>query len=255
MLDLKQTTFLIPVKIEHEDRANNLKIVVDYLSNALDTNIIIHEQDSDAVRDILKDYRFGYMKTEREDGMIHRTKQLNDMTKKATTPVVVNYDADVLCYPEIYKQAQEVILQNRADVVYPYNGKFYDVPRKYHDVIFERKTLGHIEPIQNNGDLLHPNSVGGAIFLNRQKYMDVGMENQNFMSWGFEDNERLFRFKKLGCRIARIGGALFHLTHTRTTNSVPEHPFYKHNEQEFYRIVRMHKQQLRQEVNRWGWRR
>jgi hypothetical protein len=250
MIDLKDTTFVIPVKIEHPDRANNLKTVVDYLTNNLDTNIIIHEQDSDEVRKLLEGQTFQYMRSERTDDLLHRTKQLNDMVKASKTPIVVNYDADVLVEPSVYNNCATAIRQNQADMVLPYSGPCYNVPTAFHENI--RKTNNVIDIDLKKCHLMNPNAIGGAVFFNREKYIEGGLENERCLSWGYEDNERLYRFKTLGYRVVRTNNVLFHLTHHRSTNSI-ETPHSTKNAGEFARIRRLSPAQLRQEVNSWTW--
>jgi hypothetical protein len=41
--DLKDCTFIIPVKLESDHRIKNAQIVLNFLNNIFDTNIIIYE--------------------------------------------------------------------------------------------------------------------------------------------------------------------------------------------------------------------
>ena len=45
MIDLKDVTFIIPARIEHKDRINNLIIITENLLNNFDCKIIICESD------------------------------------------------------------------------------------------------------------------------------------------------------------------------------------------------------------------
>ena len=47
--DLKQVTFIIPIRIESEDRLRNVITSVAFLLNNFDTNIIIKEVDKTSV--------------------------------------------------------------------------------------------------------------------------------------------------------------------------------------------------------------
>ena len=46
MKDLSNATFIIPIRIESEDRLRNVLTVVYFLLNNFDTNIIVKEVDS-----------------------------------------------------------------------------------------------------------------------------------------------------------------------------------------------------------------
>ncbi len=73
------------------------------------------------------------------------------------------------------------------------------------------------------------------------------------MSWGFEDNERINRLKKLGHDFCRVPGILIHLDHERSINSVPENPFYRGNMMEFNKINHMSRLDLENYVKTWSW--
>jgi hypothetical protein len=253
MIELKDLTITIPVKIDHPDRSRNLKIVVDFLTRNLNTNIIVCEQDTEEVPNILKGYDFKYLTHKRSDNLIHRTFQLNYMAKAADTPFIANYDADVLVLPDLYHHSVNLLREGKASLVLPYAGPCYDVPVRYHDAILESGSLDCVGDITKTGGLMNPNSVGGAIFWNKDDFIKGGMENERFISWGFEDNERFYRFNTLGYPLLRSPGNLYHLNHFRTPNSNHTHKFYNNNKSEYDRIRRMNRMQLQNEVSTWDW--
>jgi hypothetical protein len=129
MIDLKDVTFIIPILIDSEDRINNYNIVIDYLLKNFDTNIIVCESDNESHEDILKRDGIKYMFV-KNDGLFHRTRLLNIMTKKAKTNIVVNYDIDVVFKPQQYVEARDAIKSGNYDVFYPYCVNFLNI-RKY----------------------------------------------------------------------------------------------------------------------------
>ena len=252
-IDLKDLTITIPVKLEHDDRKRNLKTVMEFLTHNFETNIIICEQDSNEVPELLKGFDFHYMKTTRDDGFIHRTHQLNIMAKEAKTPFVANYDADVLMKPAQYVEGMSFLRSGEVSMVIPYAGPCWDINASHHKRIVDENSVDFIEPPKNFGGLMNQNSVGGVLFWNKKDFISGGMENEHFISWGFEDNERFDRFPKLGYRMKRASGILFHLNHHRTPNSSPKHKFYQKNLAEYNRIKGMDKQKLLNEVKSWTW--
>ena len=251
-IDLKDLTITIPIKMDHDDRRRNLKTVMEYLTHNFDTNILICEQDSTEVPDLLKGYDFGYMTCSRTDGMIHRTYQLNIMAKAATTPYVANYDADVIVNPKQMIETMEM-LRNGATMVLPYAGPCWDVNAQHHQKIFDEKSVEFIKDPKQFGGLMNNNSVGGALFWNRDNFIKGGMENEKFISWGFEDNERFARFNTLGYQVERASGFLLHLNHYRTPNSNHKHKFYANNQSMYNKIKGMNKAQLLNEIKTWKW--
>ena len=140
MEDLKDCTFIIPVRLETKERARNLILVLRYISHYFDTNIIICECDSEQrVPQILQVLNLSesvhYLFEEIKANIFHRTRLLNWMTWEARTPLVVNYDVDVLFKPKQYVEAADTIRRGECEFCYPYEGEFYDVPEKTVDEI------------------------------------------------------------------------------------------------------------------------
>lgn len=55
--------------------------------------------------------------------------------------------------------------------------------------------------------------ASGTVFAQTEKYLQAGMENEDFYGWGLEDGERHYRWLSFGYRIYRSEGCLFHLSH------------------------------------------
>ena len=72
---------------------------------------------------------------------------------------------------------------------------------------------------------------GWTQFVNRQRYIDCFMMNENFVSWGCEDDEFYFRMSMLGNRIGRLDTYVYHLEHARTHNSWFSSPKFNDNYQ------------------------
>lgn len=255
MIDLRDVTFTIPVRIDTPERVRNIRTVVQYICKHFDTNVLVAEESIEAV---IPGYfadlslKFGYAHIQTNNPLMHRTKLLNIMAKSATTPIIVNYDTDVVLKLEQYVAAVQAIRSNQLDMVYPYNGKFIDIHGEaLHKAVNDLDVSSLTE---KSGNLIHPNSLGGAVFWNRTKFIECGLENENFISWGFEDNERVTRATKLGYRIGRIDGCIFHMYHPPSLNSAnADHPAYKNNQKEFEKVYHMSPQQLRAYVNTWPW--
>ena len=96
-------------------------------------------------------------------------------------------------------------------------------------------------------------SMGGALFLNRQVFIDSGMENEYFISWGAEDWERFRRFVKLGYRVGRVKGPLFHIDHARKQDSNENNPYYQRNVAEYQKVDTLSVEQLKEYIKTWPW--
>jgi predicted glycosyltransferase involved in capsule biosynthesis len=255
MIDLSDVTFTIPVKIDQPDRVRNLQMCLNYIRSNFKTRLIISEMDENQkVKDLITDIPCKYIFMKTSSPYFHRTMMLNFMAKQAETPIIVNYDCDVLLPIENYVEAAELIRNKKADMVYPYDGNFYDVPTELIHSIKEKNSITHINPSSCRNLRPEANSVGGAVFWSKQKFIEVGMENENFVSWGYEDNERYARALKLGAIVKRCKTGLFHLHHGSSLNSANGvHPFYQKNEQEWLKVNGMNEENLKNYVKGWSW--
>lgn len=236
-IDLSKTTFIIPILIEHKDRYRNAKTTLEYLNHHFKTNAFIYESSSDGnskldFLDSLKDLKIKKWTIEPE-GIFHRTKYLNIMLDLVETPVVVNYDIDVILSPENYLESQNLIVNNEADVVYPY--EFGIGQKRVSDKINlnEFKKSGFdINYIDSRKELydLYNAEYGHCIFFNTGVYRKNGAENENFISYGPEDRERGERFKRLDFRVIwRNEYFVYHFEHYRGNDSSSKNPYFDHN--------------------------
>lgn len=249
-INLKDVEFHIPIRIDHQDRIDNLELLVEYLKHHFDTNIKIIESSERSVlggSPIIEGIEYTWIFDEGE--LFHRTKLLNIMAKESKCPIIVNQDCDVLLNVNNYVEAANRIRNDKLDIVYPYDGRFMECSRSFVPRIKENMDVSWIKDIDCN--LLHPQSVGGVIFENREKFVSVGKENPNFYSYGYEDNERFSRFLKMGLRVGRTEGFLIHVEHWRGKNSSPNNQCYQNNMNEFYKVNSMSKEELELYIKSW----
>ena len=130
-VDLKDTTFIIPVKIESHDRMRNVITILCFLLDNFDTKVILKEVDTQSVfksevlpqiegyvEDSIKNLTHVFEKS--DDPVFYRMRYLNEMLAMCDTKVVANYDCDVLLPTSSYLMSQEMIL-NGCDLVYSYS--------------------------------------------------------------------------------------------------------------------------------------
>jgi predicted glycosyltransferase involved in capsule biosynthesis len=222
-----------------------------YLQRNFDTNIIVCESDKESNEEFIQSCALKlimYMFDEDPSGIFHRTRILNEMTEAAPTNIVVNYDIDVVFTPQQYVAARDAINQG-LDLVFPYAGPFFDIKEDSFNLVDSDKVADI--PVHQY-QLIHPNSVGGAFFFNRERYRKAGLENENFKSWGFEDNERIVRLQKLNYKLGRINGNCYHLTHNRDQNGWFSNPYIKENEAELEKIKQLGPEDLKNYIKTWN---
>ena len=70
---------------------------------------------------------------------------------------------------------------------------------------------------------------GHAQFFKRTSYIEGGMENENFKAWGPEDEEKHYRFPKLGYNLGRVIDWVYHLEHSRGDDSDRNNIYFHDN--------------------------
>lgn len=248
--DLKDVTFAIPVKIDSQDRLENLELVIEYLTYHFDTNIIVKEVSEQSVLANLPfiqkvKYIYGFSDQE----VFHRTKILNDMLEMTETKFFCNYDCDVLFPVQSYIDTVSHLRAGEV-FVFPYQGPFHEVPRKFIPEIKNKLEVKWI-PLNETG-INHPSSVGGAMFHDTEIFRKLGGEFEPAISWGFEDNYRVNLFQKFGYSVVRTGTILYHMEHFRGVNSGPSNPYHNHNQNEYYKCVHMSKEELDNYISTWS---
>jgi len=249
-IDLPDVTFCIPVFYDHPDRRNNLQLNICMLQREFNCRILIGEQGGEEFKDTPNvDYvNFSELKE------FHRTKMLNDMMKSVETQIVYNWDADVIVPPLQVLKSIQLLRDDEADMVYPYDGRFARVPRNLFESLQKDLDVGIFGGMMFKG--MRPTdakSVGGAMAWRKDKFIEGGMENEKMISYAPEDVERFERFKRLGYRVEKITGVLYHMDHFISINSSEKNPHFDANWQELYHMRELNDNQLRQYIKTWTW--
>lgn len=246
-IDLTDTTFIIPVYHDHDDRKMNIMLTIAFLLKNFNTNILIAEQGGNEFQFMSKyvDYiTFDDMK------VFHRTRMINEMVKKCKTEIIVNWDGDNICTPaQVYEAIN--LIRKGADIAYPFDGRVVRVPRyMFNDIIGSLD----VHDIKAEKCMTKQSSVGHAVIMKRQSFIKAGMENENFISWSSEDSERFGRFRILELKVERSKGKIYHIDHFIGVNSSSKNPFFQQGQNEFYKINEMSKEQLTEYINTWEWK-
>jgi predicted glycosyltransferase involved in capsule biosynthesis len=246
-------TFLIPTRIETEDRLRNIISSVSYLLRHIPAKVIVKEvsdKETFKFRAIpeIKKYanidNLTYLFEESNDSLFCKSKVLNDLIVASETKVVANYDADCILPLDSYFIAYNLIDNDQADVVYPYGCGIYQWKAEYNMEIYEKFVESLDISILDLNKSLSNSTIGWTQFINRQKYIDSYMMNENFISWGCEDDEFYYRMSVLGNRIERIHDYVYHLEHARTHNSWFSNPNFNNNWQLWNTIKTFDKNKL-----------
>ena len=257
-IDLSQATFIIPIRIESDDRMRNVITTTTFLLENFKTNIIIKEVDKNSrfeeealpiIEDIIDVNiweNFNYIFEKSDDPLFHRQRVLNEMIDITETEVVVNYDCDAILPIKSYELAYKGIMDGIYDVVYPYaQGMHQKQVAATDEVVSSFLESGDYNVLDSVSNI-HTSDFGWAQFFKTSVYKEGGMENENFKAYAPEDKERFYRFTTLGYSVGRIKNYVYHLEHARGENSWFSNPHMESNMAEWNKIQGMSKDNLLQ---------
>ena len=244
--NLTDTTFIIPVKIESDDRLRNAITVCCFLLSKFDTNILIKEVNSEPVfenealpqiKEFIGDISniSYYFEKESDNTFFHKTRYFNELLSKCNTDVVSAYDIDVLLPVSTYLKAEKMC-KDEYDLVYPFGFGTQENQVKWQKKVFASDELVSDFLNQNFDFSIFENHSqkdraqwGHAQFFKRESYIEGGMENENFKAWGPEDEEKHYRFPKLGYNLGRVIDWVYHLEHSRGDDSERTNIYFRDN--------------------------
>ena len=251
--DLKDVTFIFPVRIDSKERLNNLFAIHTYLSKHFITNFIICEAASKPTPSLKQLDRYCFVKDEHK--VFYYTFYLNQMIKMSNTPIVGIWDVDVLAPTNQICEAVNAIREKNFSMTWPYDGICCNIAKEDSNVFIENINIEFLMKNESSHiRMFGKHSVGGAFFVNKEDYKRIGLENEHIFGWGPEDIERFKRATILEIPIFRVKGYLYHLYHPLNNNfGYSDHERQMKNMKELLRICRFSKEELKKEIESWHW--
>ncbi len=252
-LDLRDVTVLVPFRADSADRKRNLRWIVSFLLKHADTTVLIGEDKAgpsdvaDALGPELAARCRHLHLTGNDTPFTHKAHLLNHMVEAAETPIVALHDTDVVVDPVQYVLARDAV-RDGAVMAFPYNGLFFWILGREVHRFGHMLSAAPLNAVCPRFPLMHRDSPGGGAFFDRAALLAAGGYNERFVSWGYEDDEIVERLRRLGLRVERVPGPLYHLEHARPENSTDRNPFIDANKAELERIRAMDADALRAEI-------
>ena len=266
--DLNNIGLMIHFRRDVDDRFRNLEMVVKfYRENSDNLQIAILNDDKELDKDfkrLCKQYDCKGLFMVNHD-VYWRTKAFNEMSKILDVEYLIAGDTDVIVDPKFLLEAKQLFDENTG-IVYPYNGMFVHLKQPMFEKFVEDQSLVDLldksqtlKPIPYDQDenflVAHPQSKGGMVMFKRTAFHICNGYNPNFKGWGYEDDEILARFQKMGWSILRVGNKdaiAWHLPHENTVRE--KHPHYDNNRKhsDFVCGIKDHQMDdLRNYINSW----
>lgn len=242
---MQKIDILIPVFIDTQDRISNLERVIAFLSRNELLNIYVREyyRDTPKFNNIYDCVKYSSKKI--EEDYFNKMECVNELFEESDSDFIAIYDADVLIYKKAFYDSIE-LMNNGSDVVYPYNGYFYNIPKNEQASFFTDGKLDLDRCI-----LWNTNSCGGCVIFKRQVFEEGGKCNPNFKNVGYDDNEIYIRFTKLEFTISRTKNPLLHMDHIRMDTAFGNNLYDDYNANICRHISNMTKEELIQNIKTW----
>lgn len=243
---MKDLTFLLPCRIETEDRLRNAITSTSYLlKNFPESKVILKEVDT---KSVFEEYALPQVKKyvgdvsqlthifeQNDDQFFHKTRILNDLLVASETNIVYNHDVDVVLPLNSYKMAYHAITREGSDAIYPFGCGIYQWAVTYSDDLMDKFLSSHdgtnfdFDTIQSSCVRI-PSSIGWGQMITKAAEISCGMWNEEFISWGAEDCEFYYRLNLFGFKVGRVIDDIYHFEHGRTFNSHYHNPKFRDND-------------------------
>ncbi len=194
---MSEVEFIFPYRFDSEKRKENLlKVLEFYKSNFKESNFTVSEQGLKQTVEV-GDVNYLFVK---KDLPHNQSKCINDAVKLSNKKIICVVDADVILlnFYNVYLGVKEIIT-NELDYFLPYTECFDEPDYRL------RTPWGTM-------------CIGGIFMVNREKFIESGMNDERFEGWGREDDERHRRLINKGLRFRRQYGNIIHLWHPEQEN-------------------------------------
>lgn len=213
-------SFVIPVRIDSQERLRNITAVTSWLEQ---TQCAIYILEADATQQIPQELcnrvSINYTFVKDENPCFHRTKYINELLNKSKTELSAIWDVDIVLPIENITSAVFQNIEYGETITYPYARKCIWLSASESDDFCNSKELSTIENTKSSPIIGRP-FCGGAFIVNTEQYLSIGGENEKFTGWGPEDAERMRRCRILGHKANWIDiGLAYHLAHPIKDNS------------------------------------
>ena len=283
MYDLKGITFLTFVRLDNQERKNNLKAMHRFYRNRCENyqHIFIEDDKEPKVTDTIDLGKDDVVVFSKSDTEWRKGEGFNKGIKLAKTNILNFIDTDIIIDPnQLLETADRLREDDNAGLMYPYNGLFLcaEKPLKdkfcktlnYEELLIVPEAvesyigikdkkftdqMSYVNKVYNDILIGHMSSKGGCVMGRKDNLVKCNGYNPNFCGWGYEDDEVPLRVSKLGFGVNRLNGkgkVIWHLHHFDGTGSEKEkQPFYKDNFDIMYLISNSTSYKLKDYIKTW----
>ncbi len=231
-------TFIIAYR--HKlDRLQNLKRTIEWILGFNGVELIIVEQDSSPKLQAysLKGFRYIFTKS---DLPFNKSWAFNVGTKHASTNAIIFGDSDLIMDPQDFINSIKLLEQYES--VNPYSRVIDLNPDENSLPLDSLKRINR--PGRGETDIQKVPIAGGIIMFRKDSIQKIGGWDQNFISWGGEDDWQSHKIKQL-LTWTELPNRCYHLYHEKVK---PNMMFYQRNLQLLNKLVTFNKEDIQRYI-------
>lgn len=220
------------------ERLQNLRRVLDWINGFGGVEVILVEQDKHSkIKQLNLKAKHIFTKSNMP---YNRSWAFNVALKFATTNIVVFGDSDLIMEPNQFISGLNAL--NNYDMVSPYNS-VVDLTQQESNLQLEQ-IVSIKRPGRGENDNQKINISGGIAMFKKDAIYKIGGWNEDFWSWGGEDDFQTIKVKNF-LTWTELQGKCFHLYHSRVQ---PDMKYYQRNLQILQKSSSMDKDQLQKVI-------
>jgi glycosyltransferase involved in cell wall biosynthesis len=242
---IKNCCIIIPHRVSTLDREDNLRTIINFYNKLYKSiEIILVEEDIETKTKFNNDPRIKYIFAYNKYGF-NRSWAFNIGAKRTKKDILICLDNDVILEKEGLEKCVSDILDYNVDFCTPYE-IFWNINKEETDLFkncFNFNILKNLKKRYSEGNV---NQYGGSIICRKESFLSIGGFNEIFRGWGGEDDEFVYRIKKVeAIKFYKLYNyKLLHLFHNKTLDCTSQQPFYQNNVDTLTKISRMDSKEI-----------
>jgi len=226
------------------DRELNLKTLIEFYNKHYDNYefIVVEQPHKQHTIDFTEYDKVRHIVVDSIPNNWNKMKAYNEAVKQSFYDNLIFNDVDVIFGPTAIEETLEILSKDNKKVILPNDGHFICIKQPVRDEFVKNLdynylctqiNMSYYHTINYDDEKIHvghTQSPGGGFITKKRNIFNCNGFNPNFIGWGYEDNETLIRFNKMGYTVCRLSGSfkpIFHINHENAERET--NPYYKQN--------------------------
>ncbi len=211
--DLKDVSFLIPAKVDSEEKKRNILIIIKYLQKYFDTNIIILEiNDKQKIDPKELPASVAYLHKKNQQKKYNKVKSCQELWCRCQTPIISLFSTDVVLPVDQMIAAVEAARQGHM-LISPFSEPFFKVDQLFKEIFGRLLDPKVLELNRGKFNKETKQSQEKVFFMKKEMFLNMNSEEVYSSKKGNRELDMTKRFKNLSAKTRPISGPVFRLWH------------------------------------------